>query len=184
MSSKEFRLLWVDIETTGLDPSKCYPLEIAMFMTDPKLNIVTESMLSYLVYPDTPNVVGVTDPVARMRISEFVKGMHTKSGLWEAREKNQHRFSPAQVDALCYSWIHQNKGERNLVLAGSGTHFEGAWLPVWFPLVNSQLHYRQVNLSMLKVLLDREDPKPAHRALADLKWSLNLLREFMKTYQQ
>ena len=170
----KYRLLWVDIETTGLDPEKCAPLEIGMFMTDTLLTMVS---------PPTVFVINPGEYYLH-RMNEFVREMHKKSGLAELVRTEANPLSVPQADARCYAYIRENRGDAtDLVLAGSGCHFDDLWLTKWFPLVKGELHYRHVNVSMFKVLLGKDATSPAHRSLADLEYSVGLLREVMATYR-
>lgn len=179
----KFRLLWVDIETTGLDPNCCAPLEIAMFFTDTSLKLLADP-ISYLVTPPEEFWIRRVSPLPgnHIKMNDYVREMHSKNGLLDEIYRGDNVHTPAQADAKCYCYIEKYRNLHQVVLSGAGCHFEDKWLPVWFPLVWGTLHYRQVNISMFKVLLDMESPERPHRALKDLLLSREILAEVMEKY--
>ncbi|MBV8386502.1 MAG: oligoribonuclease, partial [Acidimicrobiia bacterium] len=71
-------LVWMDLEMTGLDPGNDAIVEIATLVTDDDLNVVAEG----------PDLVVHQPPDVLARMDDFVRKMHTKSGLLEAIEKS------------------------------------------------------------------------------------------------
>ena len=72
--SRDARLLWADLEMTGLDPFGCVIVEIATLVTDAELAIVAEG----------PNLV-VHQPDSELaKMNDVVRKMHESSGLTEA----------------------------------------------------------------------------------------------------
>ncbi|MGI9215318.1 MAG: exonuclease domain-containing protein, partial [Gammaproteobacteria bacterium] len=70
-SNKLSNLIWIDLEMTGLNPDFNHILEIAMVITDPNLNIISEPF-NQIIYQPAENLVNMVD---------FVKNMHIKNGL-------------------------------------------------------------------------------------------------------
>ena len=76
------RLLWCDIETTGLDPVNDSILEIALVVTE-DLQVIDE--LSIVIkQPDIPYL--------RNKCNDYVLNMHTENSLWKDLETAKYLF--------------------------------------------------------------------------------------------
>jgi len=149
------RLLWVDIETTGLDPHRHKMLEIALVETDEDGEIVFE-------FPHVIHVEDVLDYITE----DVVSDMHESSGLIDEcsiKGINTKEY----VEGFLYGMNLHNKGIR---MAGTGVHFDRAWLKVHMPRLESLFSCRSFDMSTLRAFLGwpKHDERP-HRALADLR---------------
>lgn len=168
-------LVWIDIETTGLDPVVGRPLEIAMIITDKNLT-EKHRRTAVIHWPD--------DVIDSMELSDVVREMHLKNGLW--REVSESARSLMSVDQSFANDLAMRYGNGpKPPLAGSTISFDRAWIQVWFPLVASKLHYRNVDVSTLKELLLRwspndvpETPDEEHRAESDIVASIMALDHY------
>jgi oligoribonuclease len=183
-TDKSDRLVWVDLETTGLDPARHAILEVAVIVTNGDLRPVAEPLVR-LVYPGAGALENM-DPTAR--------AMHEESELLDelrARYEQNWFFSgggclghsAAEAEVLEYLQEHVN--EREAPLAGSSVHFDRAFLARHMPRVHAHLHYRNLDVSSLLEAARRWTPRIAenaptkrelHRALPDLEDSLTLAR--------
>jgi len=112
-------IVWIDTETTGLDPHTGSLLEIAVVVTDDNFN----ELGAY-----STNVLGAD----LANLDEFIVGMHTKSGLLdELNEGNGQTLEDVKSDLLV--WLEQFGDLSRAPLGGSSVHFDRAWLQVHLP---------------------------------------------------
>jgi oligoribonuclease len=164
-------LVWVDIETTGLDPKTDAILEIACVITDGDLR-------------DRSTAFSMITDAARDRafssMHPRVQDMHLASGLWGASLTS--KYAPDDACAMLAEYISNRipDGYRP-PLAGSSVHFDRAFLGEHAPLALERLHYRNLDVSSVREAVLRfwpqvgEPREPAHRALADVRASIALL---------
>jgi|UniRef100_UPI004048D6A7 oligoribonuclease len=171
-------IVWVDCEMTGLDVAIDEICEIAVIVTDQELNEVDPG-LQIVVKPGRK---------ALKNMGEFVTNMHTESGLIE-EIPNGVSISKAETQVLEYikQWIPE---ERSAPLAGNSIGTDRMFLNRQMPILDSFLHYRNIDVSSIKELTRRwyprvyfQMPKKTgnHRALADIKESIRELRYYRQT---
>ncbi len=166
------RLVWVDLEMTGLDPVTCTIVEIATIVTDPELNVLAEGPCLVIRPSD--------DSLARM--SAFVRDLHLKSGLLDRIHASTTTLADAQRETVAFLEKHGSRGASPL--CGNSVWKDRAFLEVYMPEVVTFLHYRMIDVSTLKELVRRWYPQPfhapkkreAHRALDDIRESIEELR--------
>ncbi len=168
------KLVWIDLEMTGLDPLRDAILEIACIITGPDLKPIAEC----------EDVVWQPREVLD-RMSPFVRNMHTTNGLLDRVTDSQVSTRDAERNALALISKHCALGEG--VLAGNSIHQDRRFLTRHMPALESYLHYRQVDVSTIKVLTQAWYPKVpkfekgnAHTALSDLRESLAELEYYRK----
>lgn len=159
------RFLWLDLETTGLDPLApgARVLEWAAVLADDALETL-EPYSSAVYWPDALELFSGCD--------EYVRDMHTRNGLW-AEVADPARSAPlADGEDLLLALLPP----RGLVhLAGASVHFDLGWLRVHMPRLAKRLHHRILDVTSLWLAaqawgppgIDR-DPSAAHRALDDI----------------
>lgn len=155
-------LLWVDIETSGLDEHTARLLEVGMVLTD--------DMLEEVAYIDV--VLGWRNP-HEMEMPDEVREMHTRSGLLD--EVARSRLCLREAEDLLVAWV-KHHGAEGLYMAGSGVHFDRRWLRHLMPSLAGCFHYRNFDMTTLRYFLGTAKTEPAHRALADLRQSIEDLR--------
>jgi len=177
--SKHGNLVWIDLEMTGLDATKDTILEIATIITDSQLNILQEGPHFVIHQPDT----------LLNNMNPWVAECHTKSGLIDAvrASKNTLQEAGQQTLAFIQQWCQPQKG----VLAGNSIWQDRAFLAHNYPELVAYLHYRQIDVSSIKELVNRwyprHDPKVIekkdhHRALDDIKESIEELKYYRKHF--
>ena len=169
-------LVWMDLEMTGLEPSRDVIVEIATLVTDDDLNIVAEG-------PDL--VVHQSDEALAM-MEKFVFDMHTRSGLLPAIRSSTISLEQAGAETLAF--IKQHVPEtRTVPLCGNSIGTDRRFLAQYLPDIENWLHYRSVDVSSVKELVRRwypavrsERPRKVgqHRALDDIRESVNELRYY------
>jgi oligoribonuclease len=168
MSDAPDRMVWVDLEMTGLDPERCAIVEIATVVTDFGLNVIAEGPCLVVHQPD--------DVLAKM--DAFVVELHTRSGLIERIRASTTRVEEAERATLEFVAAHCTKG--TAPLCGNSIYKDRSFLERYMPAFVGHLHYRMVDVSTIKELVRRWYPpalhapkkKETHRALDDIRESI------------
>jgi oligoribonuclease len=171
-------LVWMDLEMTGLDPSRHVIVEIATLVTDDELAVVAEG----------PDLVIHQPPEALAAMEAVVQEMHTRSKLLDAISASTVTLEAAGKATLDFIRTHVPE-PHTVPLCGNSIGTDRRFLATYLPEIENYLHYRSVDVSTLKELARRwypavmEDaPKKAttHRALDDIRESLDELRFYRK----
>jgi len=177
MATPSDRLVWIDCEMTGLDLEVDELVEIAVIITDYELTPV-DAGLSIVIKPDAS---------ALENMGEFVRAMHTESGLIE-EIPNGVSVAEAEYEVLEYILKHVPE-EQKAPLAGNSIGTDRSFLAKYMPRLDGHLHYRNVDVSSIKELAKRWYPRayfnaPAknggHRALADILESIRELHYYRR----
>lgn len=174
MSERSSRLVWVDLEMTGLDPATCAIVEIATLVTDSQLNIVAEGP-SLIVHQPEPTLASMTD---------FVRTMHEKNGLLERVRVSTITLEDAERQTLAFLESQVDRG--TAPLCGNSVWKDRQFLERYMPKVIAHLHYRMVDVSTIKELARRWYPsrdvlpkkREVHRALDDIRESIGELAHY------
>ena len=175
MASADDRLVWIDCEMTGLDLQIDELVEVAVVITD------------YDLVPVDPgfNIVIKPDQTAWDHMGEFVREMHTASGLLE-EIPNGKSLAEAEYEVLEYI-LKFVPGAQSAPLAGNTIGTDRMFLAKYMPRVDSHLHYRSVDVSSIKELTRHWFPRiyfsappknGGHRALADILESIRELEYY------
>jgi oligoribonuclease len=163
-------LAWIDLEMTGLDPSRHAIVEIAALVTDDDLVIVAEG----------PDLVVHATPEQLAEMDEFVRAMHSRSGLLDAMAASTLTLEGAGTQTMEFLKLHIPE-PRTVPLAGNSIGTDRRFLAVQLPEIEEYLHYRSVDVSTVKELCRRWYPdiykaapekKGGHRALQDIRESV------------
>lgn len=166
------RFVWLDLEMTGLDPDNDVILEIGVIITGDDLVPLAE--LERVVWqPD--------EALARMR--PFVREMHESNGLTAKVRTSKVDVAEAERDVLAL--VTKHCGFKTAYLAGNTIYQDRRFLARQMPQLEGYLHYRQIDVSSLKVLVQSwypdhkfEKPGKTHTALDDIRTSLEELRHY------
>jgi oligoribonuclease len=160
----------MDLEMTGLDPGRHTIVEIATLITDDNLVVVAEG----------PDLVVHADGAALAAMDDFVRKMHTKSGLLEAMERSTISLADAGRETLEFIRGHvPDKG--TVPLCGNSIGTDRRFLDAQLPDIENWLHYRSIDVSTVKELCRRWYPEvlaqapekgTTHRALEDIRESV------------
>ena len=166
------KLLWIDLEMTGLEPDKDKILEVAAIATDMKLNPIA-------TYEAT---VKVDDELMKSRmVGDFwEKNSKSRNALIA---KNQSGKSIQVVERELLDFVDQNFG-KEIYLAGNSIHQDRKFIEKEMPELNKQLHYRMLDVSAWKIYfenaLKKKFTKPEnHRALDDINGSIEELKWYL-----
>ncbi len=169
-------LAWIDLEMTGLEPTRHVIVEIASIVTDDDLMIVAEG----------PDLVIHATEAELAEMDPHVVEMHTSSGLLEQIRSSTLSLEEAEEATLAFLRQHLGTEDR-IPLAGNSIGTDRRFLAAQMPKVEDFLHYRCVDVSTLKELARRWNPKVAktapnkkgaHRALDDIRESIEELRHY------
>ncbi len=162
-------LVWVDIETTGLDPDRDLILEIAVLITDSKLREIIHEV--WVIKPEH----------GLPAMDQFIVDTHSRNGLFD----DLHRgIQIANADASLAALIarHSAKGGP---IAGSSPHFDKSFIRLRMPKLAACFNHRCYDVSTLKQAWCAEHGQEwkasaddaAHRALADIRESVAAARQ-------
>ncbi len=172
-------LAWMDLEMTGLDATKCLIVEVATIITDDDLNIVAEG----------PDIVIKRSEEELATMGDFVRQMHTKSGLLEQIRQSTATDVDARHQTLAFLQEHI-KEARTVPLCGNSIGTDRRFLTAYWPEIEEFLHYRSIDVSTVKelarrwypeVLQSAPDKETTHRALDDIRESIEELRHYRAT---
>ncbi len=171
---KNDRLVWVDMEMSGLQPETDRILEIAMIVTDGDLNIVAEG----------PVLVVHQEDAVLDRMDAWNKGTHGKSGLIDKVKAST--LTEADVEAACLAFLKQHVKSSISPMCGNTIHQDRRFMNRYMPKLESYFHYRNIDVSTIKELCKRWQPEiakgfskqQAHTALADIIESVEELRYY------
>jgi oligoribonuclease len=166
-------LAWIDLEMTGLDPARHTILEIAVLVTDDDLAIIEEG----------PDLIVHASAAQLDEMDDFVRTMHTRSGLLDAVAASTLTLTDAGAQALVFLQRHIAE-PRTVPLAGNSIGTDRRFLATQLPEIEEFLHYRSIDVSTIKELCRRWHPqvykdapqkKGGHRALQDIRESVEEL---------
>jgi oligoribonuclease len=169
------KIMWVDLEMTGLEPEKDVILEVAVEVTD--FNFRT--LASYEARVKHPKKVVVD----RMR----------KNQWWQKFPENRDDFldkldegkSLYQVEAELIELVEEHFGREPAILGGNSIHNDRNFIKQWWPALDLKLHYRMLDVSALKVFMQGKfgvefEKKEVHRAFDDIQASIAELQHYLE----
>jgi oligoribonuclease len=164
------RLVWLDLEMTGLDVTRHRIVEIAVLVTDAALTPLDDGI----------DLVVHQDDAALAEMDDYVRAMHTRSELLPAIRESRLALADAGQQALDYVRRHVPE-PATAPLCGNSIGVDRRFLDRYLPDLDRYVHYRNIDVSTLKELCRRWYPdvyrhRPAkretHRALADVNESI------------
>ena len=180
MSEAEERLVWIDLEMTGLDVTKESIIEIATVVTDGELNIIAQG----------PNLAINVEESLLAGMDEWNTSHHTSSGLVERVRQEGVSIEEAEERTLHFlqEWVPEGRAP----LCGNSVWNDKKFMEKEMPKLVEHLHYRMIDVSTVKELarrwypeVGRYEKKGAHLALDDILESIEELRYFRsKVFKQ
>ena len=172
-------LAWMDLEMTGLDPTKDAIVEIATLLTDDDLAVVAVG----------PDLVVATSPGQLSAMSDLVREMHTRSGLLAAIQSSTISLEEAGKATLEFLEAHIPEPGK-VPLCGNSIGMDRRFLAAQLPEIERFFHYRSIDVSTVKELARRWLPEAlagaprkrgGHRAMEDVKESVAELAYYRQT---
>lgn len=173
IAPKNDRLVWIDLEMTGLDPKRHVIVEVAAIITDGNLNVIGEG-IDLVVHATEAELAEMDD---------FVTNMHANSGLDKEIRESTTTLWEAEDAVLALIAEHCDP-EHPAPLAGNSIATDRTFIRAYMPRLDEALHYRMIDVSTIKELSRRWFPRAyynqpdkgmAHRALQDIIESIREL---------
>ncbi len=178
-NSKPTKLVWLDLEMTGLDAQKDVILEVAAEITD--FNFKT--LATYEACIKQPK------EIVLKRMQENV--------WWRNYPANRDHFVDnlpdgkdlAEAERELVALVEEQFGDEPAVLAGNSIYNDRMFIKQWMPALDLKLHYRMLDVSSWKVLMQgkfgKEYKKPeVHRAFEDIQGSIAELQYYLDWLKQ
>lgn len=168
------RLVWIDLEMTGLDPEQHKIIEIATIVTDQHLNIIAEGP-----------VLAVRQSTADLALmDDWNVRTHSQSGLLQRLQ--QSPYGDAEAEAATLAFLKQWVVPGSSPLCGNSIGQDRRFLVRYMPQLEAFMHYRNLDVSTVKQLAKYWAPEVAaglkkqgaHTALADIRESIEELRYY------
>lgn len=173
------RLLWVDLEMTGLDPREDVILEVAAEITDFEFN----TLASY---------------EARVKQERAVVAERMQKNTWWQnfpgnRDEFMHGLTtatpPDEVEQTLITMVEHHFEGEPAVLAGNSIHSDRKFIAQWWPALDLKLHYRMLDVSSWKVFMQgahgvQFDKPEVHRAFDDIQASIAELQFYLEWFKK
>jgi oligoribonuclease len=175
-NGRDGRLVWIDLEMTGLDTDRDSILEIATVVTDSQLEVLAEG-------PE----LAIAHPLATLEaMDDWNRSQHGKSGLW--RRVLEEGVGMAEAESRTLAFLREWVGEKASPMCGNSICQDRRFLHRLMPALEAHFHYRNLDVSTLKELARRWAPQvlagvnkeAAHTALADVRDSIAELRHYRR----
>ncbi|MEO6761224.1 MAG: oligoribonuclease [Candidatus Saccharimonadales bacterium] len=169
------KLLWVDLEMTGLDTTKDVIIEVAAIVTD----FDFKTLATYEALVAQPE-----DKLTSM--NPWAQAQHDGSGLTD-RVRREGR-PEADVTRELSQLIQTQFGAEPAILAGNSIHNDRQFIRSWWPDVEALLHYRMLDVSSWKIFMQAAhglqfDKMESHRALGDIQASIAELEYYLEWFK-
>ena len=174
LDSPNDRLIWIDLEMTGLDTDRHDILEIATVVTDAHLNVLAEG-------PD----LAIAHPLPVLEaMDDWNRNQHGKSGLW--RRVLEEGVALAEAEVRTLEFLRQWVPAKASPMCGNSICQDRRFMHRLMPALEAHFHYRNLDVSTIKELARRWSPQvlagvekeSAHTALSDVRDSIDELRHY------
>lgn len=170
------RLIWIDLEMTGLDTDKDSIIEIATVITDNQLTVLAEG-------PE----FAIAHPLATLEaMDEWNRNQHRRSNLWQRVLDSQVSLEQAEAWTLAFlqEWVKAGASP----MCGNSICQDRRFLHRQMPRLERYFHYRNLDVSTIKELARRWSSVVAagvsknanHTALSDAHDSIAELRHYRR----
>lgn len=178
MAKSDTNLIWIDLEMTGLSPETDVIIEIATIVTDKELNTLATGPVIAVHQPDS----------ALDAMDEWCTTQHGKSGLTQRVRESNISASEAEQQTLTFleEWVPAGKSP----ICGNSICQDRRFLARWMPQLEAYFHYRNLDVSTLKILSQLWQPEVAasfkkggtHLALDDIRESIAELKHYREHF--
>jgi oligoribonuclease len=172
------RLIWIDLEMTGLKPESDRILEVALVVTDHDLATVAEAPV-WVVHQEDAMLAAM---------DSWNQATHTRSGLIEKVKASA--LSDVEVEASALAFLREHVPAKVSPMCGNSICQDRRFLARWMPGLEDYFHYRNLDVSTLKELARRWKPdllkgvpkEGKHEALADVYESIAELKYYREHF--
>ena len=163
-------LLWIDLETTGLDPANCYILQVGCIL----------STMTADVHHELPQLTLHCDKSILDNMQEWCQTQHTNSGLIAEVLSSNLKIEEAELQ-ICMHLNNHIRIQDKVYLAGNSVHFDRSFIQRWMPRLYQRLSHRIVDVSSLTLICKNLNPRVyefrplksyAHTAFSDIRESI------------
>lgn len=170
------RLIWIDLEMTGLDSTKDFIIEIATIVTDAQLNELAQGP-----------VLAISQPLTMLEgMDDWNRSTHSRSGLWQRVLSSPFNCRAAELQTL--GFLKQWVAPKQSPMCGNSICQDRRFMARLMPELEAYFHYRNLDVSTLKELARRWAPgihssfkkDTRHEALADIRDSIDELRFYRR----
>lgn len=169
------KLLWLDLEMTGLDPQKDVIIEVAAEVTD----------FDFQTLGSFESLVRQPKEVLEARMQANV--------WWKDYPDNRDNFlknipkapTSTAVEQALVAFVEEHFGSEPAILAGNSIHSDKKFIEKWWPGLDLKLHYRMLDVSSFKILMQGQGrgeygKKDIHRAFDDIQASIAELQFYLE----
>ncbi|HET6369738.1 MAG TPA: oligoribonuclease [Nitrospiria bacterium] len=174
----DLNLIWLDLEMTGLEPEIHTILEIATLVTDSQLTVLAEG----------PTFAIRQEERVLEEMESWSRETHTRSGLLKRVEES--KISMAEAEQQTLSFVEKYCPAGKSPLCGNSVGHDRRFLVRYMPTLHRYLHYRNIDVSTVKELIQRWYPsglrppekKGSHLAMEDIRESVKELIFYREQY--
>lgn len=182
--NKEF-LLWLDIETTGLDPLRHEIIEIAYILTDFSINKIYEHN-EYIVNPKDPYEILIS------KMDSWCLSQHSKNGILDKVKVSENSNSILNIENKILESLDNHIPKNSVIyLAGNSVHFDKMFINYYMKNLSNRLSHRILDVSSFSIMCKNLNnsvyqKKPLkeynHTALSDIQESIQEYKFYMKNF--
>lgn len=178
-NARPTKILWMDLEMTGLDPVKDVILEVAAEITD----VDFKTLATYEACVKQPK----TTVVKRMQANSW----------WQSFPENRDHFVSslddgkplAEVEKELLELVAEHFGDEAAILGGNSIYNDRLFIKQWMPALDLKLHYRMLDVSSWKIYMHAKHnlhfTKPeTHRAFEDIQGSIAELQYYLDWFKK
>lgn len=175
-TNKANRILWLDLEMSGLNVHHDLILEVAAIVTDWDFN-----------------EIATFEGVVKHDDGQLEALMAGNGAFWDANPtardgliaQNPGGKVVEEVEAALLDFLNENfEADKPVLLAGNSIHMDRRFITAQMPRFDERLHYRMLDVSAWKVVFNHKFKKrfskpERHRALDDIRGSIDELKYYL-----
>lgn len=179
-NAKQDRLLWVDLEMTGLSPTEDRILEVAAIVTDWDFKEIATYEAAIKVSQRLIEKRMLKGPAA-----DFWNTVpEARDGLIAQNKASARPAKTVETELLAFLDEHFEKG-LPVLLSGNSIHQDRKFIDSEWPQLSERLHYRMLDVTSWKLVFEGKfrkkfSKREAHRALDDIRGSIEELQYYLK----